>query len=599
MSKSFSRAGLVLLTAWLALLVLAMARPTLALPYLSDDFEHGRLVAQIRAGLEPGRDLIELPFHGQTLVLLRLIFWFGTLAGGMNLAWVRIGICAVHIAGAIGCALLCTRWTGSKLPGFLAGTLYAGALGFINEQIWWPSSAIFCLGGAFLVLAIAAIERDALAWATLMLVIAALGLNGVLIPALVLPLYCWLSGRRQAAGVLLGVILALLSLAFWQQTRTHDREPIEISLRALELGGWLILTAPFRFFSGFTTFAMPGFRTILQWSPVAWLPLLASAWFMKERYGRVLLLVWAPTVVVSLMVGLARANYPDRYGPGVLYIADRYYYFFLFPLVTQCVLYLTTFKLPRWGTPAVFVVLAAALFGSRAHYLANVPRVNFALAGGALEQGRLLVDTIRSSTTRPLALTDAPIPFDGAHKNTLTLAFLIYSEYPRGIPGVRFVRQPLDAQQAAIENSLLSRWARPASSRIDFKEGSYEEDLTSGFSWWEAPFRWMGARASLHLIAAPGDLVITAYAPVDQLRRPIHVSVTINDRPAGSLAITSGGVHDYHLQPPPLAPGTAANITLTSDVVWHARDILPQSLDERDLSIALSAIGFAPPLASP
>src|SRR3984885_5258389 len=132
MSNRFSRVELVLLTAWLALLVLVMARSTLALPYLSDDFEHGRLIAQIRAGLEPGRDLIELPFHGQTLVLLRLIFWFGTLAGGMSLALGRLAICAVHIAGAVGCASLCMPWSDSKLAGFLAGTLYAGALGFIN-----------------------------------------------------------------------------------------------------------------------------------------------------------------------------------------------------------------------------------------------------------------------------------------------------------------------------------------------------------------------------------------------------------------------------------------------------------------------------------
>ena len=127
MSNRFSRAGLLLLTAWLALLVLAMVRTTLALPYLSDDFEHGQLIAQIRAGTRAWPRLDRcFPFHGQTLVLLRLIFWFGTLAGSMSLTWVRIGICAAHIAGAVGCAILCTRWTGSKLAGFVAGTLYAG-----------------------------------------------------------------------------------------------------------------------------------------------------------------------------------------------------------------------------------------------------------------------------------------------------------------------------------------------------------------------------------------------------------------------------------------------------------------------------------------
>jgi hypothetical protein len=479
--------------------------------------------------------------------------------------------------------------------GFIAGTLYAGALGFINEQIWWPSSAIFCLGAAFLILATVAIERDSLGWAVLTLIIAFLGLNGVLIPALILPLYCWLSGRRRAAGVLLGVILALLALAYWQQTIHHDREQISLSLRGFELGAWLIGTAPFRFFSGFTTFAMAGFQTILKWSPVAWLPLLGSAWFMNARQRRILLAVWTPAILLAVLVGLARANYyPDRYGPGVLYIADRYYYFFLFPLVTQCVLFLSTLRLNRLGTLAVFGILAAALIGSRAHYLANVPRLNFELASRALDQGRILVQTIRNSKTRPLLLTDATIPMDGAHMNALTLAFLIYSEYPHGIPGVRFVRGPLDAQEAAIEKSLLKPWTRAASSAINFKAASYQEDLTSGFSWWEPPFRWMAGRASLHLIAAPGDLVITAYAPVDQLHRAIHVSISVNGKAVGSFAISDPGTHDYRLAVGTLRPGNTADVTLTSDLVWHARDIFPQSLDERDLSIAVSAIGFAP-----
>jgi len=241
---------------------------------------------------------------------------------------------------------------------------------------------------------------------------------------------------------------------------------------------------------------------------------------------------------------------------------------------------------------AVFAILAAALIGSRAHYLANVPRATFEASAHALQQGRALVQTIRVSKVRPLAFTDRLIPMDGARNNALSLAFLIYSEYPHGIPGVRLVREPLDARQAAIENSLLNPWLRLASSYIDFKSASYEEDLMSGFSWWEPPFRWMAGRASLRLIAAPGDLVISTYAPVDHLHRPIHVAVTMNGHFAGSFEISMPGIHDYLLHPPALIPGTIANITLTSDLVWHARDIYPQSLDERDLSIAISAIGF-------
>jgi hypothetical protein len=150
----------------------------------------------------------------------------------------------------------------------------------------------------------------------------------------------------------------------------------------------------------------------------------------------------------------------------------------------------------------------------------------------------------------------------------------------------------VSGQQTAIENSLLKPWVRTASSSINFKDGSYEEDLTSGFSWWEPPFRWMAGRGSLHLIAAPGDLVISAYAPVDQLHRPIHVAVTVNGKAVGEFAIREAGTHDHRLNAGALTPGKAVEITLTSDVVWHARDIFPQSLDERNLSIAISAIGF-------
>lgn len=589
-NKRFSRAELAALVAWLALLVLWMARGTFALPYVSDDFEHGQLIAEIRAGLRPAGDLFAVPFHGQTLVLLRLAFWFGTLAGGMSLAWVRIAICLVHAAGAAGCALLCARWSGSKFAGFLAGTLYAGALGFVTEQIWWPSSAIFCLGASFFILALVALEEDSVGWAVAMLVLAALGLNGVLVPALVLPVYAWIKGCRRAAGVLLAVILALLALAFWQQTRMHDREPLDFSLRGLELGAWLVLTAPLRFFAAFTAFATPGFRRILDWSPVAWLPLLISGWVLRARYGRVLLLVWTPAVLLSVTVGLARANYPYRFGPGLLYISDRYYYFFLLPLATQCIFALCSVRWARYVAP---VILAGALVGSYAHFRASIVPSNFEPLRKALGQGRAVVQAVRSFPVRPLVLSDVSVPLDGANHNAATLAFLIYGESPRGIPGVRLVRGPLDAREAGIENALLRPWARPTPSRIDFRNASYEEDLDAGFSSWERPARWMGRSAALHLIAAPGDLVVRAYAPAQQLHRVIHVTVAVNGRAIGQFAIGDSGTHDYVLKAPDLTPGTAVNITLTSDTVWHARDIFPDSLDERDLSIAISSIGFS------
>jgi hypothetical protein len=611
MNKHLSRADLCLLTAWLALLMFWMVHRTLALPYTSDDFEHGQLIAQIRAGLAPGRDLVTIPFHGQTLVLMRLLFWFGTMPGGMDLTWVRIGVVVAHITGALGCAILCTRWTGSKLAGRVAGMLYAGALGFIGEQIWWPSSGIFCLGVTFFILALVALDHDALWLSILMLILAALGLNGVVVGALGLPIYYWLLRRRRPPIALLTAIVLLLGLGLWQQSG----QPPQISLRGLGLGAWLVFTAPFRFLNAWTTFGPPGFRTLWQVAPIVWLPLLASVWRMNANYRRVLIAVWTPAILLALLIGFTRADYPDRFGPGSFYTTDRYYYFFLFPLVAHCALLLSTIQMRPLAGALLFVLIAAALVASRSRYLANVPRDNFQATGHALQQGRLLVETIRSrAAAQPLTLTDAPIPIDGARGNALTLAFLIYSEYPQGIPGVRLVRESINAEQASIENLLLNRWAASAglpaspacvedgrlqpiraSSRIDFQNASYEEALVSGFSWWEAPFRWMRARASLRLIAAPGDLVISAYAPVDQLRRAIHMTVTIDGRPVGVFAITAPGVHDYRLQPPAMTYGAPANITLSSDLIWHARDILPQSFDERDLSIAVSAIGLSDP----
>lgn len=575
MNKRPSPADLLLLTGWLALLVFATAHSTLALPYLSDDYEHATLVANIRAGLNPGRDLLLVPFHGQYDVLLRLLFWFGTMAGHMSLFWVRLGVAAAHIAGAVGCAILCARWTGSRFAAFVAGTVYAGALGFIGEQIWWPSSGIFCLGAAFFIFAIVALDANRLWICAFMLILAALSLNGILAAALALSAYYWLVRGKPPARLPLIVVAALYVAGILR---------IGASLRGFGLGAWLTFTAPFRFVTSFTTLSA-GFRTVWELAPLAWIAIVASLWWIDGRQRRIVLFAWIPAILLAFVIGFARADYPFRFGPGSLYTADRYYYLFLFPLALQCALILNNF---RWRSAAMALVLVA-LFGGRAHYLANVPRANFAASARALDRGRALVKTIRTSAVRPLLLKNQPIPLDGARNNTATVAFLVYSEYPGGIPGVRLL------DDSVPDDALLTPWLPAPASYINFKDASYEQDLTSGFSWWEPPFRWMTGRASLHLIRAPGDLVIVAYAPAEQLHRTIHVTVAIEGKTIGQLAISQAGPHAYHLHPPDLPPGSIANIMLTSDTVWHARDIFPQSFDERDLSIAISRIGFMRP----
>jgi hypothetical protein len=629
------------LVVWLALLVFWMVWNTLALPYYGDDFEHMQLIAQIRAGQLSAWNLIAHPYHGHTLILLRLLFWLGSLPGGMDFTWVRVGIVASHIVGALGCALLCTRWTGSSAAGWIGGTLYAGAAGFINETIWWPSSGIFCLGATFLILAIVALNpntrsaRLALSLSVLMVLAGVLGFNGTLVAALCLPVYCWFVmprgafWHRRAPLVYLAAIAFLLGMTALLQSLQGSPPHLQVSPTSLLLGVWLIGTAPFRFFCTWTTFAIPGFTTICILAPLVWIPLAGSIWLLNGYYRRILIAVWTPAILTAILVGLARVDFPNvRYGPGLLYVADRYYYFFLFPLAIHSTLLISIAwkriaKTPRPLRTAVALslaaCLAAAVVASRSRYLANVPADHFQTASRALHQGKLLVQTIQSQaqTDHALILTDGPMAVDGAQNSALTIAFVVYSEFPRGIPGVRVVQEPVDNRQAALENSILDRWTAlagftvppacvvengrlervRASSSIDFHRGSFEEALTSGFSWWEGAFRWMSGRASLRLAAASGDLTIMAYAPLDLLRkkwpalRAIQVTVAVNDRPAGMFSVDGSQVGEYHLRPPFSSNGKVG-ITLTSDFVWHARDIIPQSLDERDLSIAITAIGF-------
>jgi hypothetical protein len=85
--------------------------------------------------LRPWRDLLGQPFHGQLVVLLRLLFWVGTRAGHMSMAWVRAGVLAAHGGAAYGVGLLCLRWTRSGTAGCLAATLYACAAGFSGDII--------------------------------------------------------------------------------------------------------------------------------------------------------------------------------------------------------------------------------------------------------------------------------------------------------------------------------------------------------------------------------------------------------------------------------------------------------------------------------
>jgi hypothetical protein len=396
---------------------------------------------------------------------------------------------------------------------------------------------------------------------------------------------------------------------WWLISRSDEWSAVSFSWRSLFLGGWLVGTAPFRFAASWIALPAPEFRTIIVGAVAAWLLVAATLVLLNGEQRRMLLALWIPAVLLAFVAGAARASLSgtSRCGPGFLYLNARYYYPFLLPLVVHAAF--LVYRVPRRWRAAAVVVVVAAIAGSRERYVRDLPQGQYAAVAHALDRARLLASTINASSKQlpaPVTLTDGPVPLDGVHRNAVSLAFLIYSEYPRGLDNVRLCAGPVFGADAEFQNAILKGWparvengrleSTRTGSRIDFGEGSMEESLVSGFSWWEKPFRWMGAEGTVRVRRGPGAVVISACAPVEKLGA-IRVRVTVDSLPAGSFTIGEPALRQYRVLVPPEAArgGGRALVTLRADRVWHGRDIDPRSLDERDLSIAISSIGIESP----
>jgi len=629
----------ILLALGLGLLLLWVFGKSLPLSYLSDDFDQVQLVAEIRAGLRPWHELLTRPYHGQLVVLLRLLFWFGTRAGQMGMAWVRSGVLAVHGTAALGCGILCARWTRSGAAGCLGAVLYACAAGFVGDVVSWPSSSIFCLGATFYIWALVALSSEGLEPAPkfilseVALILAFLGMNAEIVAAISLSIYCWAVMPRQRLWQTWAPITYILTAAMlgvvWRQAASAEKlASLAITPKGAMLGAWLLTTAPLRFAASWTGWS-PGFPAIPLCAGVAWLALLVISRFLPLRQCGIALALWAPAICIAFVTGFARSSIPGI-GPGVLYVSDRYYYCFLFPLVVTSA-FLLDGILDRFpaGRPAVYLLLAgvllAAVVESRQRYLDRIPAAQYAMARQALDRGALLIPEIQQylderGRARPLRLKDGRLPLDGAHLNTVSIVSLIYSMQPGGIRGVQF-GTALGESEEQDENSILAHWAVRAGfgapvvrltngimantkqeEPVDFGRRSFEEALVEGFSWWEKPFRWVTGDASLRLRSECGGLVITAYAPIDELRRKfpglrsIDVAVSLNNLQVGRFSITQSAVSRYLVPPGSCSqPGTVTVVGLRPSFIWHARDINANSFDDRDLSFALEAIRFETP----
>ena len=139
---------------------------------------------------------------------------------------------------------------------------------------------------------------------------------------------------------------------------------------------------------------------------------------------------------------------------------------------------------------------------------------------------------------------------------------------------------------------------------IDFRERSHEFHVVSGFWAWERMFRWMSAEGVLRLTPVVGaPLLIRAHVPLSLLRRRwpdlkgVRAIVNVNGFRAGEVYIDREGVQDFRVAVPPncFRPGEEALVGLKCDVTWRPREVDPQNMDERLLSIAVTAVEFRDP----
>jgi hypothetical protein len=639
---------LLALFAWLSLCSLIVFWEVFPLSYALDDMDQLAVLATMRSGHMPFYLFLLRPHNEHLVPLLRLLFWAATWVSGIDALAARITVLLVHVAGAMACALLTSYVSRNRLAPWLAGTMYAGAAGFAGSVVWEITIACFSISAMLLYFALVAVARPsghgkAALSASLALVLASCGgMPGAAIAAMSIPAYilianpklAWGRWRAMLAYLLLSILILLgasLNLRHWGVSPT-------LRLSGLLGGGWLILTAAFRFLMAWIPLpdgelAQSPLR-VAGWSVVAWAILLISSYWLEKKTKNLLIALWAGDCVFVLLIGLGRSDFSLF----ELFVTDRYYYFFLLPLSIQAgavaALWISRLTARNYAAkPLVaFVVvflIAAGLVGSREKLHQRILWTIWELHKKALLRGKALVHlaAARASVqhrSRDLLLSDGGIPFDGVHKDRIAFSTLFFAEFPKGVPGVKWLygEPGIPSIDASVENQLLDEWSQAfgtaspvcvvngtlqdvrAIGWVDFGKGAFDHAIVRGFHAWERPFRWMTRSGTVRLKGDGGALVIRAQAPLSLLRkkwpdlRSLRAEVHVDSRWVGEITITREEEQEFHISLPAetqsrLSPTHPIDVTLRSELTWTGADV--HITDDRELSLALDAIGFLPP----
>ena len=491
---------IILLLGWLLICGGLMFLRSFHAAYSFDDVAHLHALAAFRAG-EISLPTFLLHNHNEHfLPLVRLYFMAATRISGLSSSAMHVLLFLNYIAGAFGCAWICFSLTRSRLGAFLAGTLFAGAGGFAASMLWQTSDGEFSIAGTPLIFAIAILvspyarKRWTDAVVLLLMFVSAMGLGSISVAALVVPIYLFVAkpatfppGRRKVMTFLsASLVAAILVTSKWLMASHHTRT-LQFALRGIYDGVLLVFFTAGRFLLAWTPFNELSLTVDVLASIAGWTLLLLTLRWVPRSLRQLLLAVWAANGLLALLIGMGRwkiATVVD------LFATDRYHYIFLLPLTLQAaaVLAYATCRLLQGAAPqrkrALAVALVCLLFAALAMarirfdketmwYFVHQYELEF-------REAKVLADIVqKEAATRPLHLADGRIHFPGTLHEHLGFSTVIFTEYPKGLPGVvwslsrtpttsvdlPFDVAPISSADAAVENQIFDQWAKAVNRR--------------------------------------------------------------------------------------------------------------------------------------
>ncbi len=465
--------------------------------YGFDDIAHLHALAAYRSG-EISLTTWLLHNHNEHfLPLVRLYFMAATKISGLSSSAMHVFLFLNYIVGAFGCAWISFSLTRSRLGAFLAGTIFAGAGGFIGSMLWQPSDGEFSIAGTPFIFAIAILvspyarKRWTDAAVLLLILASALGLGSIAVPALAIPLYLLLAkpdtmsaARRKRMMVLSASLIAAILLATKWLMVTHQTRTLHFAVQGIYDGLFLVFSTGGRFLLAWTPFDEFALPVDIAASLAGWALIVLTFRWVPKPLRQLLVALWATSALMALLIGMGRwkiATYID------FAATDRYHYVFLLPLTLQAAAVLDhmTRRLLQAASPprkrAVSVALAclllAALVMSHIRFKKQMDVLDWVIVQHRQEfrEAKVLARIIRNkAATQPLHLAEGPIRFWGSLNIHMGLSCIIFTQFPKGLPNIEWTLNrvpttsvgspwdvpPIPEADAVVENQILDEWSQ-------------------------------------------------------------------------------------------------------------------------------------------